>query len=125
MEVVWIGLGGAVGANARYLVGRWALERLGGGFPFGTLAANLIGCFLIGVVMATLMERAVEDQTWRLLLVVGVLGGYTTFSSFAFEAVTLLEQGRFARAAAYVLASNAGGLAACAIGLLATRAAIR
>ena len=125
MEAVWIGIGGALGANARYLVGRLAVERFGGGFPYGTLAANLTGCLLIGVAMAVLSERGITNQTWRLLLVVGVLGGYTTFSSFAYESVTLLEQGRIARLAAYLLLSNAGGLAACAVGLFGTRALMR
>ena len=125
MEAVWIGIGGALGANARYLVGRLALERFGAGFPYGTLAANLTGCLLIGVVLALLTERGVSNQPWRLLLVVGVLGGYTTFSSFAYESVTLLEQGKIARLAAYVLLSNAGGLAACALGLFGTRALVR
>ena len=122
MEVVWVGLGGAIGANARYLVGQLALEGLGGSFPYGTLIANLTGCCLIGVVMALLGEWGVASATWRLLLVVGVLGGYTTFSSFAYEAVTLLEQGHLLRASAYVLASNVAGLLACAAGMQAVRA---
>ena len=125
MEAVWIGIGGALGANARYLVGRFAVERFGAGFPYGTLVINLTGCLLIGVVMAVLSERGVTSQTWRLLLVVGLLGGYTTFSSFAYESVALLEQGRVVRLAVYLLLSNAGGLAACALGLFGTRALVR
>ena len=125
MDAVWIGIGGALGANARYLVGRLAVERFGGGFPYGTLVVNLTGCLLIGVAMAVLSERGITNQTWRLLLVVGILGGYTTFSSFAYESVTLLEQGRIARLATYLLLSNAGGLAACAAGLFSTRAVMR
>jgi CrcB protein len=125
MEIVWVGLGGFVGANARYLIGRLALAGLGGAFPYGTLIANLTGCCLIGAVMALLAERGISNPTWRLLLVVGVLGGYTTFSSFAYETVTLLEQGRAWRATAYVLVSNAGGILACAAGLAAVRAVLR
>ena len=125
MEFVWIGLGGVVGANARYLVGRLALAALGGSFPYGTLLANLTGCGLIGVVMAVLAERGASNPTWRLLLVVGLLGGYTTFSSFAYETVTLLEEGRFLRATAYVVASNGGGLLACAAGIWLVRVLAR
>jgi CrcB protein len=125
MEAVWIGIGGALGANARYLVGRLTLERWGGDFPYGTLAVNLTGCLLIGVVMAVLTERGVTSHAWRLFLVVGVLGGYTTFSAFAYESVTLLESERVARAVLYVLASNLGGLTACALGLIGTRALVR
>ena len=125
MELVWVGVGGFLGANARYLVGRLAVERVGAAFPYGTLFVNLTGCLLIGIVMAFLVERGVTNPIWRLLLVVGVLGGYTTFSSFAYESVLLLEQGRIWRAAVYVLASNAGGVAACAVGMAAIRAVVR
>ena len=125
MEFVWVGVGGFLGANARYLVGRLAVERVGAAFPYGTLFANVSGCLLIGIVMAFLVERGVTNPTWRLLLVVGVLGGYTTFSSFAYESVLLLEQGRVLRAAVYILVSNGGGVAACAVGMAAVRAVVR
>jgi CrcB protein len=124
IAVLWVALGGACGASARYLVGKWTVERFGATFPIGTLIANLSGCFLIGLAMALLSARG-GGQTPRLLLVVGVLGGYTTFSSFAYESIALLEQGRFWRAGSYVLASNAGGLVACALGLALGRALTR
>ena len=125
MALIWVGLGGALGACVRYLVGKWAVERFGASFPVGTLIVNLTGCCLIGAVMALLAARGVAHPAPRLFLVVGILGGYTTFSSFAYESVVLLEQGRVWRASGYVLASNAGGLIACAVGMAVVRALTR
>jgi CrcB protein len=83
-------LGAAVGGLARYLISNWFLQRTGGRFPWGTLVVNVTGCFLIGVVMTALTDRFTDPHpNWRMLLVVGVLGGYTTFSAFAWE--TFLE----------------------------------
>src|SRR5262245_29692566 len=76
--------GGAVGSLARYVAGTAIMSRYGGRFPLGTLVVNATGCFLIGVIM-TLMTREAPHPNWRLLLVVGFLGGYTTFATFAYE----------------------------------------
>jgi CrcB protein len=77
--------GGAVGSLARYVAGTAIMSRYGGRFPLGTLVVNATGCFLIGVIMTVLTREAAPHPNWRLLLVVGFLGGYTTFSSFAYE----------------------------------------
>lgn len=83
MTLLWVGLGGFLGANARYLLGRAIIERYGAAFPWGTLAINLTGAFLIGVIAEWLLLRQDAPDSWRLFLVIGVLGGYTTFSSYA------------------------------------------
>ena len=121
-QVFWVGIGGFVGANARYAVGRLLAGRVGDGFPVATLLVNVSGSLAIGILLTLLTERLVADPAWRLLVVVGFLGGYTTFSAYAFEALTLIERGAWARAAAYVLASNAVALLACAAGMALTRA---
>jgi CrcB protein len=122
MDMVWIGVGAAVGANIRYYVGQLVAVWLGVSFPNGTLIVNLSGSFLIGVVATLLGERLLVDPHWRLLLVVGLLGGYTTFSSFSFEIVTLLQADRWFAATAYVLASVVLGLVACLLGIFLVRA---
>jgi len=77
--------GGAVGSLARYVAGTAIMSRYGGRFPLGTLVVNATGCFFIGLIMTALTREAAPNPNWRLLLVVGFLGGYTTFSSFAYE----------------------------------------
>jgi CrcB protein len=77
-------LGGAIGSLARYLAGSAIMSRFTGRFPLGTVIINVTGCFLIGVIMTLLTQKA-PHPNWRLFLVVGLLGGYTTFSSFAWE----------------------------------------
>lgn len=121
VEYVWVGIGGFVGANARYGLGRLLLDRVASGFPVITLLVNITGSLLIGFLLTLLTERFVSDPAWRLLGVVGFLGGYTTFSTYAFEAVTLIERGQFGRALAYVLASNLLGILACAVGIAVAR----
>ncbi len=117
MTVLWVGIGGFLGANARYFLGREIIERYGAAFPWGTLTINVAGSLLIGLIMEFLGQRLVTDPVYRLFLVVGFLGGFTTFSSFAFETVTLLDSGKYARAGAYILASNAAAIAACLFGV--------
>ena len=124
MDYVWVGIGGLVGANARYGLDRLAADRFGTAFPYGTLIANLTGSLAIGVLLTLLVAR-VADPAWRLLLITGFLGGYTTFSAYTFQTVALVEDGRLGRAAVYVLGSNLIGLAACWGGVLLGRALAR
>ena len=118
MTLLWVGLGGFLGANARYLLGRMIVERYGAGFPWATLAINVTGAFLIGVIAELLLIRQDDAPAWRIFLVIGVLGGYTTFSSYALEVVALLRDDKLLRAMAYVLVSNVAGITLCLCGLL-------
>jgi CrcB protein len=113
---LWVALGGALGAATRYGVAQWAGSRWGWGFPWGTLVVNVTGSLAIGLLMALLIARG-TDPAWRLLLVTGFLGGYTTFSSYSFETLTLLEARRWDAAALYAAGSVLVGLLACAVGL--------
>jgi CrcB protein len=86
-------VGGALGCLARFVVGTAIIARLGGRFPYGTVFINLTGSFLIGFAMTFLTERTYLSPNWRFLLVVGFLGGYTTFSSFEWETLNLVKDG--------------------------------
>jgi CrcB protein len=121
MDYLWVGLGGFLGANARYALSLWMINRLGAAFPWHTLLINVTGSLAIGALIVLLTERLVADPAWRLLLVVGFLGGYTTFSSYTFEALALVESGEWLAAAWYVLSSNGLGLVAVYVGMLLIR----
>ena len=121
---VWVALGGAVGAASRFAVAQWTGARWGWTFPWGTLAVNLTGSLAIGLVMTLLLARG-ADPTYRLLLVTGFLGGYTTFSAFSFETLSLLEARRWDAAALYVAGSVVLGLLATALGLGLARLFVR
>ena len=93
MRYLLVLAGGGTGALARYVAASAIMTRFGGKFPLGTLAINVTGSFLIGFLMTMLTERFQLDPQWRLLLVVGFLGGYTTFSSFEWETYTSVRDG--------------------------------
>jgi len=115
-------LGGAFGAGARHLVGRATLAWWGPGYPWGTLAANLIGGLAMGLLAGTLARIGQGGEQWRLLLGVGVLGGFTTFSAFSLDAMLMIERGSWTGALGYVLASVLGSIAALMLGLSIARA---
>ena len=92
MKYLLVMLGGGFGSLARYLAGTAIMSRYGGRFPFATLAVNVTGCFLIGLLMTYFTERLPPSTYWRPLLVVGFLGGYTTFSSFEWETYSAFGQ---------------------------------
>ena len=123
MIYVLAALGGALGALARWGLAE-ALPHSPGGWPWATLLVNLVGCLLIGVLLAVLLARFPHSPWLRPFLAVGVLGGFTTYSTFAVDVVRLADAGRLALAAGYVLASVLGGVLAVLAGLLAARAAI-
>jgi len=113
-------VGGGIGSVLRMGVGRWTLLQFGPGFPWGTLIVNVIGCFLIGLVAARLSAFE-AGHAMRLFLVTGLLGGFTTFSAFGLDAMTLWQRGQTGAAAAYVLATLLLSLAAAPLGFLAGR----
>ncbi|MEC7298000.1 MAG: fluoride efflux transporter CrcB [Pseudomonadota bacterium] len=114
-----VALGGAIGASARYLTGVAALRLMGPGFPWGTLVVNVIGSFLMGAIVILLAE--LSANRFAPLLMTGLLGGFTTFSAFSLDAVTLWERGETMQAAAYVAASVVLSLAALMAGLFVAR----
>jgi CrcB protein len=93
LRYILVLVGGALGCLARFVVGTAIIARLGGRFPYGTVFINLTGSFLIGFAMTFLTERTYLSPNWRFLLVVGFLGGYTTFSSFEWETLNLVKDG--------------------------------
>ena len=115
MRVVLVAAGGAIGAIARYLIGL-AMTGMSPSFPFATLLVNLSGCFLIGVVSAWFEARGAEDETLRIFLAVGVLGGFTTFSAFGNETFALMRNDRNLVAFANVSLHLFVGLAAVWLG---------
>lgn len=121
-DVLAVFVGGGLGSLARYLTGLVFLQRFGPGFPYGTLAINLAGCFLIGIIAELAQTRSFGiGSSARLFLVVGVLGGFTTFSTFAYDAVTLAGEALSIPAIVYVLASVAGGIIAAFAGIVVVR----
>ena len=116
-------LGGALGAGCRYGVGRLAADRFGAAFPWGTLIVNLAGGLFAGLLAGMLLGAGDRAEPLRLFLGVGLLGGFTTFSAFSAETAEMLQRGAAALAAAYALASVAGGLAMLFVGLLLARTA--
>ena len=117
MRLLLVLLGGGAGSVARYLVGVWLADWLGRTFPWGTLAVNVAGSLLIGLFATLADERARLGPEARLLLVPGLLGGFTTFSSFSLETWRLAEESGLPRAAAYVTASLALSFVAVAVGI--------
>src|SRR3979490_2528185 len=106
LALLLVALGGALGSMARYLVGVQAKASLGVNWPYGTFAVNLIGGFLMGMLAGFLAHRGGGDQErWRVLLGVGVLGGFTTFSAYSLETALMIERRTYGLAAAYSLAS--------------------
>jgi fluoride exporter len=101
--------GAGLGGLARYVAGSWIMQKYGGRFPLGTFVINITGSFLIGVLMTLLTERWPLHSNWRLFLVVGVLGGYTTFSSFEYETYKLALDGARWMGLLYVTGSVAVG----------------
>jgi CrcB protein len=104
-SLVLVFIGGGLGAVSRHLSGLAVMRASGSGFPWGTMVVNIIGSFVMGCLIAWLARRSSGDADLRLLLATGFLGGFTTFSAFSLDAVTLYERGALTAAAAYVIAS--------------------
>jgi CrcB protein len=116
-----IAVGGGLGSLARYLAGGAIMTRYAGRFPWGTLAVNVTGSFFIGLLMTILTERFQPHPYWRLLLVVGFLGGYTTFSSFEWETYAAVREGGFWIGLMNVVGSVTLGYAAVWLGAMLAR----
>lgn len=116
MQYVAVALGAVLGANLRFLVTTWAADRFGPDFPYGTFLINVSGAFAIGIVLSFLGERVGVSPMWRLFFATGFLGGYTTFSSYAWEVLTLVQDGDWLPAGAYIVGSNVLGFAGVWLG---------
>ena len=114
-------LGGGFGSGARYLVGGWVAQALGSAFPYGTIGINALGSFLISVVMYLSLTAGAITPELRLLLATGVMGGFTTYSTFNYESLAFFQQGAWLLGALNILATVFVCLAAGAIGLMLSR----
>ena len=121
-DVLWISLGAALGANLRFAVSRFALKYLSPSVPYGTLIVNVTGSLILGFFLAWTTERVLADPRWRMLVAVGFCGGYTTFSSYGYETVTLAEQGHYGLATANFVANNLLSLLGALAGMMLARA---
>ncbi|HKW11578.1 MAG TPA: fluoride efflux transporter CrcB [Gemmatimonadaceae bacterium] len=122
--MIWwyVALGSACGGAARFAVATLVQQRLGANFPVGTLVVNVTGSFLIGLLLRYALGTTAISPEMRALLTTGFVGGYTTFSTFSYEALVLLEDGQSVRAGLYVLLSVVLSLAATWLGVTAARA---
>jgi CrcB protein len=118
---LWICLGGAAGTGARYLLSGWLLRVAGPGFPWGTLAVNVIGSFLLGLLMQIALTTTLFSPTLRLALTTGVMGGFTTYSTFNYETLQYLQRNDWVAAFANVAATLIVCLAAGSLGVLGGR----
>lgn len=124
MTLAYVALGGALGALARYGISGWVYDRMGETFPWGTLVVNVLGCLALGAVVRWLQVSAVSPEM-RPFLTIGLLGAFTTFSTFSFETVALLQDGQWTKAGVYLGASVLVGLAAVITGMAAVTALTR
>ena len=123
-RLAWVCLGSALGGGARYLVSLGALRWLGPGFPYGTLAVNLIGSFLISAIMYIALTTTWISPGMRLFLSTGVMGGFTTYSAFNYETLALATDGEWLLAATNVVATLVVCALAGILGLAAARLAV-
>jgi CrcB protein len=124
LRLLLICLGGACGTAARYGVEVAAARWLGVDFPYGTLIVNVLGSFLIGVIQEVALSTSLVSETLRLVLAVGVMGGFTTYSAFSYGTLRLVERGTTTAAAVNVLLTTGLCLGACVLGLLLGRALV-
>jgi CrcB protein len=117
-----ISVAAILGANLRYVLSRVAAREFGPVFPYGTLLINILGSFIVGLFVIWTTERVLVDPRWRLLVVVGFCGSFTTFSSYAFESMSYFEQGQWALMLANVLGNNLLCLGAALAGMALARA---
>ena len=120
-HLLLVAAGGAIGSSLRHLVNVASLRWLGPGFPWSTLAVNIVGCFAMGVLIELIARKFGASQELRLFIATGILGGFTTFSAFSLDAAVLWERGAHGVAALYVSASVIGALAALFAGLWLAR----
>lgn len=120
-KYVMVGIGGCLGAIARFWLGGLIYQKMGTRFPYGTFVINISGCFLVGFMVTVLTERTHLNANWRYLIPVGFIGAYTTFSTFEFETLAALRDGQLLVAALNVALSVVVGFIAVWLGVIAGR----
>ncbi len=120
-HLLLVAIGGALGAGTRYLLGGWLTDRWGASFPWHTLAINVGGAFLLGVLMSVSLDRGGVSLSWRLFLGSGILGGFTTFSTLSYESIALIAEGSTVAGVANMFGSGLLGLAAVTLGIVVGR----
>ena len=115
-----MGVGGFIGASFRHVIGMWTLQFFNAGLPFGTFFVNVVGCFLIGFFFSLGFDRNTELPL-KEFMVIGILGGFTTFSTFGFETFTMLKSGQLKLAIIYILSSMIFGLISVGVGMSISR----
>jgi len=123
-DIFWVSLGAIAGANLRFVVSNWAAHALSPSLPYGTLIVNMTGSFILGFFLIWTSERVLADPHWRLLVAVGFCGSYTTFSSFTFETLKLLEGSNYAAATGNFLSNNLLAFLAVLCGAALARVAV-
>jgi CrcB protein len=116
-----LSLGAIVGTNARYFLTRLSTRQLGPAFPYGTLFINIVGSLIVGFFVIWTTERVLTDPRWRLLVVIGFCGSFTTFSAYAFESVSMFEHGKWMLAIVNILGTNLLCLGAALAGMALAR----
>ncbi len=119
--LILIGTGGLIGSIARYLTAVYFTKVFPSAFPYGTFIVNIVGCLVIGLIFGFSEKYSWLTQEWRFFLATGLCGGYTTFSSFAYENIKLIQEGNFLVFALYSIGSFALGLIAVYVGLILTK----
>lgn len=104
-QIIVVAAGGAFGSVLRFVMSTWVYAQVGRSFPYGTLAVNVLGCLLMGFLFVLFIERLASDALLRAGMLIGLLGGFTTFSAFSIETINLVEQGAFAKATVNAIAS--------------------
>jgi len=120
-NIIFVAIGGMFGSVLRYLLSTFIVQLLPFPFPFGTFVVNLIGCFVMGAAVGYADRNLWFNDEWRILITAGFCGGFTTFSAFAFENVSLLCDKNYLTFAAYVFSSVVFGIAAALLGLILTK----
>lgn len=116
-KILLISAGAVLGANARYWIGDWAAQKWGAAFPYGTVLINITGSLLIGLFLTVTTERFLVDPRWRLLIAVGFLGAYTTFSTYSFESFNLFYRGQWLLGVFNAFGSTIVGVLAVGVGV--------
>ncbi len=120
-NILLVGLGGSIGSIARYLMQKWFASNYMQAFPWGTFAVNIIGCFLIGLFWGLSFKSFDNNESWKLFLMTGLCGGFTTFSAFTLEGIGLIKDQKLVLFFSYVAASVVLGLLATYIGIRLTK----